>query len=60
MIRLIAIVVAALPLSAPAQEHLNDRQLLGMRLFNQSAGEPVKVVLPYFRARKIAVMTLRD
>jgi mono/diheme cytochrome c family protein len=36
MIRLIAIVVAALPLSAPAQEHLNDRQLLGMRLFNQS------------------------
>jgi mono/diheme cytochrome c family protein len=36
MIRLIAIVVAALPLTAPAQEHLNDRQLLGMRLFNQS------------------------
>jgi mono/diheme cytochrome c family protein len=31
-----AIVVAALPLTAPAQEHLNDRQLLGMRLFNQS------------------------
>ena len=23
-------------------------------------GEPVKVVLPYFRARKIAVITLRD
>jgi hypothetical protein len=27
---------------------------------HEAAGEPVKVVLPYFRARKIAVMTLRD
>jgi streptogramin lyase len=27
---------------------------------HEAAGEPVKVVLPYFRTRKIAVMTLRD
>ncbi|MFN2645459.1 MAG: carboxypeptidase regulatory-like domain-containing protein [Burkholderiales bacterium] len=27
---------------------------------HEAAGEPVRVVLPYFRARKIAVMTLRD
>ena len=27
---------------------------------HEAAGEPMKVVLPYFRARKIAVMTLRD
>jgi mono/diheme cytochrome c family protein len=36
MNRLIATVVAALPLAALAQEPLNDRQLTGMRLFNQS------------------------
>ena len=36
MNRLIAIILAALPLTAPAQEPLNDRQLHGMRLFNQS------------------------
>jgi streptogramin lyase len=27
---------------------------------HEAAGEPLRVVLPYFRARKIAVMTLRD
>jgi streptogramin lyase len=27
---------------------------------HEAPGEPMKVVLPYFRARKIAVMTLRD
>jgi len=30
------LLLAALPLAAPAQEPLNDRQLAGMRLFNQS------------------------
>jgi mono/diheme cytochrome c family protein len=36
MRRLLVLTLAALPLAAPAQEYLNDRQLLGMRLFNQS------------------------
>ena len=27
---------------------------------HEASGEPTKVVLPYFRARKIAVITLRD
>lgn len=36
MTRLVALALAALPLAAPAQEHPNERQLLGMRLFNQS------------------------
>ena len=31
-----ALVLAALPLVSSAQEYLNDRQLLGMRLYNQS------------------------
>jgi len=34
--RLSAIVIAALPLCAAAQEQLDERQLHGMRLFNQS------------------------
>jgi len=36
MTRLIALALALVPLAAPAQEPLNERQLHGMRLFNQS------------------------
>ena len=36
MTRFVVLTLAALPLAAPAQEQLNERQLLGMRLFNQS------------------------
>jgi hypothetical protein len=55
-----AIAVFAVVIAPAYSESPNDQAVLsGLRLLERE-GAPMQVVLPYFRARKVAVMTLRS